>query len=126
MTELKRIRPERNPFQTLGVVSVLGFLLAGCWPDASGVTPPQATVNDPNLVRVTSEHLHQLNIVDAELNAFPRHKHAIGQIAFNEDASTVVQTPFSGRVTRVLARIGDVVKRGDPFSRSTVRKSCRR
>src|SRR3954453_16394961 len=106
MTALKRIRPERNPFEILGVVSVLGFLLAGCWPDASAVTPPQATVKDPNLVRITSDHLHQLNIVDVELTAFPRIRNAIGQIAFNEDASTVVQTPFSGRVTRVLARFG--------------------
>jgi cobalt-zinc-cadmium efflux system membrane fusion protein len=42
-------------------------------------------------------------------------KAAIGQIAFNEDASTVVLTPFSGRVTRLLARVGDDVKRGDPL-----------
>ena len=42
-------------------------------------------------------------------------KPAIGQIAFNEDASTVVLTPFSGRVTRLIAKIGDEVKRGDPL-----------
>ena len=42
-------------------------------------------------------------------------KQAIGQIAFNEDASTLVLTPFSGRVTRLIAKIGDAVKRGDPL-----------
>ena len=42
-------------------------------------------------------------------------KQAIGQIAFNEDASTLVLTPFSGRVTRLIAKIGDEVKRGDPL-----------
>jgi len=116
MTALNRTRAERNsPFTVLCVVSVLGALLAGCWPGASAVTPPQPPVKDPNLIRITPDHLHQLNIVDVELNAFPRHKQAIGQIAFNEDASTVVQTPFSGRVTRVLAKIGDEVKRGDPL-----------
>ncbi len=46
---------------------------------------------------------------------FRVYKLAVGQIAFNEDASTVVLTPFSGRVTRVIAKIGDVVKPGDPL-----------
>ena len=46
---------------------------------------------------------------------FACQKPAIGQIAFNEDASTVVLTPFSGRVTRLIAKIGDEVKRGDPL-----------
>ena len=42
-------------------------------------------------------------------------KSAIGQIAFNEDASTAVLSPFSGRVTRLLKKIGDDVKRGEPL-----------
>src|SRR5262249_15858048 len=42
-------------------------------------------------------------------------KQAVGQIAFNEDASTVVLTPFSGRVIRVIGKLGDDVKRGDPL-----------
>src|SRR5438874_2385307 len=116
MTAQKRIDPARkSPFTALCCVAVFGVLLGGCWPDASAVTPPQAPVKDPNVIRVTSDNLLQLNIVDVQLIVFPRVKHAIGQIAFNEDASTVVQTPFSGRVTRVLAKIGDDVKLGDPL-----------
>jgi cobalt-zinc-cadmium efflux system membrane fusion protein len=112
MPVTKRTRPKWNePFTAFCLVS----LLAGCWPDASAVKPPQAPVKDQNLIRVTTENLHQIGVVNVELAAFPRHKHAIGQIAFNEDASTVVQTPFSGRVTRVLAKIGDEIKAGDPL-----------
>src|SRR5262249_33904476 len=99
----------------LFAMPIVGTLLAGCWPNASAVTPPSPPVKDPNVVRVTDENLRQLNVVNVELRAFPLHKNAIGQIAFNEDASTVVQTPFSGRVTRVLAKIGDDIKRGDPL-----------
>jgi cobalt-zinc-cadmium efflux system membrane fusion protein len=53
--------------------------------------------------------------VNVESHAFLDRRSAIGQIAFNEDASTPVLTPFSGRVTRLIAKIGDRVKRGDPL-----------
>jgi cobalt-zinc-cadmium efflux system membrane fusion protein len=49
------------------------------------------------------------------LKAFAATRPAIGQIAFNEDASTAVLSPFSGRVTRLLQKIGDDVKRGEPL-----------
>src|SRR3989440_10036361 len=57
--------------------------------------------------------MHQLHVVKVEPYAFRVLRSAIGQIAFNEDASTAVLTPFSGRVTRLIAKIGDEVKRGD-------------
>jgi len=93
---------------------ILGALLGGCWPSASAVTPVQPT-KDPNIVQVSADQMHQLNVVTVDVYPFRQQKLAIGQIAFNDDASTVVQTPFSGRVTRVLAKIGDDVKRGDPL-----------
>ena len=68
---------------------------------------------NPDNVRVGAEQLHQLDIVPVKTAEFRVQKLAIGQIAFNEDASTVVLTPFSGRVTRLIAKVGDDVKRGD-------------
>ena len=47
--------------------------------------------------------------------AFRPQRSAIGQIGYNEDASTIVLTPFSGRVTRLVAKLGDQVKKGDPL-----------
>jgi cobalt-zinc-cadmium efflux system membrane fusion protein len=66
-------------------------------------------------VLVTADQMHQLDIVKVEMCSFRHFKPAIGQIAFNEDASTIVLTPFSGRVTRLIAKIGDDVKRGEPL-----------
>ena len=40
---------------------------------------------------------------------------ADGRIALDEDTSTPVFSPYSGRVTRVLARAGDVVAAGAPL-----------
>ncbi|MGB9368683.1 MAG: efflux RND transporter periplasmic adaptor subunit [Xanthobacteraceae bacterium] len=79
------------------------------------VTPGKTLVKNPNLVRVNVEQLHQVNTVPVTSDRFSIQKPAIGQIAFNEDASTVVLTPFAGRVTRLIAKIGDEVKRGDPL-----------
>jgi cobalt-zinc-cadmium efflux system membrane fusion protein len=89
------------------------LLVASLIPTAAlGAPPPGA---NPNSVKVGDDQMHQLRLVPAELCEFQMKKTAIGQIAFNEDASTVVLTPFSGRVTRLIAKIGDEVKVGDPL-----------
>ena len=69
----------------------------------------------PDYVRVVTGQMHQLQVVKVEAYAFRVQRSAIGQIAFNEDASTVVLTPFSGRVVRLIAKVGDQVKSGDPL-----------
>src|SRR5205085_11371120 len=75
----------------------------------------QSKPKNGDTVQVTADQMHQLDIVKVEMCSFRHFKPAIGQIAFNEDASTIVLTPFSGRVTRLIAKIGDYVKRGDPL-----------
>jgi cobalt-zinc-cadmium efflux system membrane fusion protein len=79
------------------------------------VTPGKTLAKNPDIVRVNVDQLHQLNVVPVAVDQFSIQKLAVGQIAFNEDMSTVVLTPFSGRVTRLIAKIGDEVKRGDPL-----------
>jgi cobalt-zinc-cadmium efflux system membrane fusion protein len=66
-------------------------------------------------VKVTSDQMRQLDVAPVKLKAFTATRAAIGQIAFNEDASTAVLSPFSGRVTKLLKRIGEDVKRGEPL-----------
>jgi cobalt-zinc-cadmium efflux system membrane fusion protein len=92
----------------LGLVQLVVSL---AWLANPACAQPRAKASDT--VRVTPDQMHQLNIVKVELCSFRLYKPAIGQIAFNEDASTVVLTPFSGRVTRLIAKIGEDVKRGD-------------
>ena len=94
---------------------LLALLQAGCvgWLVAQAAAQPRPKNTDT--VQVTADQMHQLDIVKVEMCSFRLFKPAIGQIAFNEDASTVVLTPFSGRVTRLIAKIGDYVKRGEPL-----------
>jgi membrane fusion protein, heavy metal efflux system len=75
----------------------------------------QSPTGTSQVVRVAAERMQRLSIVAVELCSFQSQKPAIGQIAFNEDASTAVLTPFSGRVTRLIAKVGDDVKKGDPL-----------
>jgi len=88
----------------------------GCWPGASAVTPAaRPPAKSADVVRTTADQMHQLSVEPVEMYQFRTQKPAIGQIAFNEDRSTVVVTPFSGRVTKLIANIGDNIKRGDPL-----------
>ncbi len=75
----------------------------------------EGTMKGPDFVRVVADQMHQLEVVKVVPYAFLDQRSAIGQIAFNEDASTIVMTPFSGRVTRLIAKVGDQVGRGDPL-----------
>src|SRR3954463_4315737 len=68
-----------------------------------------------DFLRVVDDQMHQLQIVKVGTYSFRAQRSAIGLIGYNEDASTIVLTPFSGRVTRLIARLGDQVKRGDPL-----------
>lgn len=79
------------------------------------VAAAEGTTKGADFVRVVPDQLHQLEVVKVESHAFLDQRSAIGQIAFNEDASTPVLTPFSGRVIRVIAKVGDQVRRGDPL-----------
>jgi cobalt-zinc-cadmium efflux system membrane fusion protein len=75
----------------------------------------EGTMKGIDFVRVVADQMHQLEVVKVEPYAFLDQRSAIGQIAFNEDASTIVLTPFSGRIIRLIAKVGDQVKRGDPL-----------
>src|SRR4030088_3480172 len=75
----------------------------------------EGPVKGADFIRVVGDQMHQLEVVKVEPYAFLDQRSAIGQIAFNEDASTILLTPFSGRIIRLIAKVGDQVKRGDPL-----------
>jgi len=39
-----------------------------------------------------------------------------GRIAFDDDSTTPVFSPFTGRVTKLFAKAGDQIKRGEPLA----------
>ena len=72
----------------------------------------QSASADPNTIVVDDAQLPAMRLETAEARPFRVAKSATGRIAFNEDASTPVFTPFTGRVLRLLAKPGDELGRG--------------
>lgn len=66
-------------------------------------------------IKVPETQLRGLTIEPAQLIRFRVQKLAVGQLAFNEDTSTVVLTPFAGRVTKIFGKIGDTVAVNAPL-----------
>ena len=59
--------------------------------------------------------MRALRIEEVHLREFRAERIAEGRIAYNEDRSTPVFSPYSGRVVRALARLGDEIRAGEPL-----------
>jgi cobalt-zinc-cadmium efflux system membrane fusion protein len=77
--------------------------------DAPRVSP------DGTRVHLGDRYSNTIRIVPVDLFAFHAVKEAVGQIAFNDNQSTLIFSPYSGRVVRLIANPGDRVSRGDPL-----------
>jgi cobalt-zinc-cadmium efflux system membrane fusion protein len=77
--------------------------------------PKALSAKSNDKISLRQDQLHQIEVAPIATRPFVDVKPGIGQISFNEDMSSVVLAPFSGRVTRLFAKVGDVIKRGDPM-----------
>ena len=65
--------------------------------------------------RPTKEQLASLGVAPMQVMSFRSEQITDGSIAYNDDTTTQVFSPYSSRVTRVIAQLGDLVKNGDPL-----------
>ncbi len=70
----------------------------------------------PGTFRATPQQLKSLTIEPVALHGFVSEELTEGKIAVNGDRATPVFSPYSGRVTRVIAGLGDTVKSGAPLA----------
>ncbi|MGZ5895436.1 MAG: efflux RND transporter periplasmic adaptor subunit [Xanthobacteraceae bacterium] len=101
-----------SPRRVVPAVVLLAFGLLAAPAFAEGPQKPPPT-KGADFVRIVPDQLHQLDVITVKNYTFRARTSAIGQIAFNEDQNTPVATPFPGRVIRLFAKVGDVVKPGD-------------
>src|ERR1700680_797891 len=94
---------------TLGTIIVKRYTAS---PEPGGTAPS----NSPGgTFHLTDEQLRSVAIEPVVTMEFHSEEVTDGKFAFNGDTLTPVYSPYSGRVTRVIAAPGAVVKRGEPL-----------
>jgi cobalt-zinc-cadmium efflux system membrane fusion protein len=78
----------------------------------AGQTVPASDVQG---FKVTDRQWAALKVQPVEERVFQDASDTDGKIAIDDDVVTPVFSPFSGRVTRLIAHSGDTVKKGDPL-----------
>jgi cobalt-zinc-cadmium efflux system membrane fusion protein len=82
------------------------------------LTPPPPTGSETAPVHTVSlnaaQHT-QITLTPVTARNFRAEKFATGKIAYNDETLSLVFAPYAGRVLRVLAKPGDMVKLGTPL-----------
>ena len=94
------------------VIGAVGYWVLGGEPRPK---PAQPEARTPGEFRPTDAQWDGFTIQPVEIIKFRRAESTEGKIAINEDRSTPVFSPYTGRVTRLIALPGQQVSRGDPL-----------
>ena len=95
------------------VIALFWFLpkLSNLW---TPVTPPPAQHDDSSFV-ATDREWQTLRFAPAQSVSIGENASSDGKIAVDDDLTTPVYSPFTGRVTRILVKAGDHVSAGQPL-----------
>src|ERR1700734_371419 len=116
----RRAWSAERQWRTAGIVAavvVLGLLAAWLGPRIFAPhEAPAAAAPPPGTFRATPQQLKTLTVETVQSHGFVSEEVTEGKIAVNGDRATPVFSPYSGRVTRVIAGLGDTVKAGAPLA----------
>ncbi len=82
---------------------------------AANVPVPVASPLAPGEFRLSETEMRALRIEPILAREFRPERIAEGRIAVNDDRATPIPSPYTGRVLRTFARIGDEVRAGQPL-----------
>lgn len=83
--------------------------------ESAKLVPAPKAAGTPGIFRPTAEQLASLKIVTVREQNFRTEYLTDGKIAVNGDRTTPVFSPYSGRVTKIIANLGDNVRTGAPL-----------
>lgn len=98
----------------VGVVLVFG-VAPRVWPLLFPTPPEAVTHNEPGTFAATDKQWQTLRFEKVHSGSFQNGFTTDGMIASDDDRTTTVFSPFTGRVTRVFAAAGDHVRAGQPL-----------
>ncbi len=111
--------PPRTQWTLLAVGAILAAIALAALPGGAHQAAGDAAVAEPppppGSFPATEAQWAGLTIEPAHRMAFRPIDETDGKIATNDDATTPVFSPYSGRVTRIFAKAGDMVQAGDPL-----------
>lgn len=93
----------------------LAWLGEHLFPGAAEVKTDANSGVPPGAFRPTPAQLANLKVTPVATMVFRGEQVTDGKIAINNDKTTPVFSPYSGRVTKVIANLGDEVKQGTPL-----------
>jgi cobalt-zinc-cadmium efflux system membrane fusion protein len=117
----RRAWPRDKQRRVAGLLAlVVGGVLAAVWVGGRlygrHEAPAAEAPSPPGTFRATPQQLKSLTVESVAVHAFVSEELTEGKIAVNGDRATPVFSPYSGRVTRVIAGLGDTVKAGAPLA----------
>jgi len=117
----RRAWPRERQLLAAGIgFAAVVVLILGVWlGDAvlgKRAAPAAAPALPPGTFRASPGQMKTLTVESVGLHGFVSEELTEGKIAANGDRETPVFSPYSGRITRVIAGLGDTVKAGAPLA----------
>ncbi len=116
----RRAWPAARQWRTAGIAAVVALIIIlAVWLGGKVFgphEPPAAAASPPGTFRATPQQLKTFTVETVQMHAFVSEELTEGKIGVNGDRATPVISPYSGRVTRVIAGLGDTVKAGAPLA----------
>jgi membrane fusion protein, heavy metal efflux system len=116
----RRAWPRERQLFAVGVgIAVVLVVVFGLWAAESllkSASPAAAPTLPPGTFRASALQLKTLTVEPVGLHGFVSEELTEGKIAANADRATPVFSPYSGRITRIIAGLGDTVKAGAPLA----------
>lgn len=97
------------------VLALVGTWLLDSGPGNAVARPDKVGRDADGAFRPSETQWSSLKLVPVREVSFRDERTTDGKIAINEDTTTPVFSPYSGRITRLVARPGDYVERGAPL-----------
>jgi cobalt-zinc-cadmium efflux system membrane fusion protein len=117
----RRVWSQQRQWRVTGIAAALVVIaIVAVWLGGRAFGPHEvpatAAPSPPGTFRATPQQLKTLTVEVVQTHGFVSEEVTEGKIAVNGDRTTPVFSPYSGRVTRVIAGLGDTVKSGAPLA----------